>query len=485
MSLKKLTVVKGDLAVQGSSNVTQYQIPATLPIGCFRTYDIRGTTGEEGISNNLAYAIGLALGTEAQLCGVTQVIVGRDGRLTGAELHRAMCVGLMQTGCDVLDIGQVPSPVVYFATHVLSSNTGVMITASHNPRDDNGFKIVLNGKTLSTAGVQQILQRIQRQDFRHGQGALIATEIRQAYFAAVTRRITLAKPLRVVVDCGNGVAGVWVPELYRALGCEVDELFCQVDGNFPNHHPDPTIPENLTALIARVQAVAADIGLAFDGDADRLGVVTNTGEIIWPDRQLMLFARDLLTRLPGSDIVFDVKCSNNLAKVIQQHGGNPIMYRTGHSVLKSKMLEIDAPLAGEMSGHIFLRENWYGFDDGLYVGACLLRILSGFAGTSSALFATLPDSVNTPELKLPMPDADKAFFMQRLLDEADFGAREVLTIDGLRIDYGYGWGLVRPSNTSPYLTMRFEADSEQQLQAIQQIFRRELLKLDSTLALPF
>lgn len=472
-----------DLAAQANTN--HYSIPDELPTDAFRTYDIRGEAGEMGLTPNVAYAIGLAIGSEAIDRGEKTVIIGRDGRLTGPALKQALCSGLLATGCDVIDIGMVPTPLVYFATNRLPANSGVMVTASHNPAHHNGFKIVLAGKTLSTDGIQALLQRILQRQFHQGQGQLTQQTVTQDYIDYVCAQIHLSRPLKIVIDCGNGVAGCIAPQLYRALGCEVVELFCDVDGHFPNHHPDPTIPENLTALINRVKQQHADIGLAFDGDADRLGVVTDQGEIIWPDRQMMLFSKDLLSRQKGAKIVFDVKCSSHLSAIIAQNGGEPIMYRTGHSILKNKMFEVNAPLAGEMSGHIFFREDWFGFDDGLYVGARLLRILANTKGSVSALFQSLPNSINTPELKLPMAEEKKAAFMQRLLTEADFGNAKKITIDGLRLDFGYGWGLIRPSNTSPYLILRFEADDEQELEKIKDVFRQQLLKLDSKLELPY
>lgn len=464
-----------------------YSIPSQLPDGIFRTYDIRGEVSATSLTVDVAYAIGRAIGTMVlDLHQQQELIVGRDGRLSGADMKAAFITGVLETGCNVIDIGMVPTPLLYFATKTLVQNSGVMITASHNPASHNGFKMVLDGKTVSSEGVQDILQRIKRQDFRNGAGSISEyTTIIVDYLEDVTSKIKLQRKLKVVIDCGNGAACLVAPELYNKLGCDVVEMYSDIDGNFPNHHPDPTVPENLVDIIAKVKETGADIGLAFDGDADRLGVVTNKGEIIWPDRQVMLFAKDLLSRNPGADIVFDVKCSNNLEKVIRESGGNPVMYRTGHSILKAKMLELNAPMAGEMSGHIFFCEDWYGFDDGLYVGARLLRILSEQNKTCSELFATLPDSINTPELKLPMAEEDKPEFMQRLLSEADFGDAKRITIDGLRIDFGYGWGLVRPSNTSAYLVLRFEADTEQHLDAIRDIFRRELLKINSELQLPY
>lgn len=461
-----------------------YSIPATINTSVFRAYDIRGPVEASGITVDLAYAIGLAVGSEARAHRRDTVIVGYDGRLSAPQLQPALVQGLVDSGCDVIDIGQVPTPLVYFATHHLDTDTGVMLTASHNPGHHNGFKIVMAGKTLSTAGVQGLLSRIQQKDMLRGQGKVGQVNIIQDYISAITDRVKLKRPLKIVVDAGNGIAGAIAPVLYRALGCEVIELFCEVDGHFPNHHPDPTIMENLQDSIAAVQTEQADIGLAFDGDADRIGVVTDQGEVIWPDRQMMLYAIDVLAKHPGSPIVFDVKCSKQLADVIREHGGEPVMYRTGHSILKAKMLEIAAPLAGEMSGHVFFNDDWYGFDDGLYVGARLLEIIAAEDPSCSARFSALPNSVNTPELKLPLDEASKSVLMERLLTEADFGDGERITIDGLRVEFSYGWGLIRPSNTSPCLVLRFEADTVEHLQVIQDCFRQQLLRLDPSLVLP-
>ncbi len=472
-----------DLEAQDS--MKSYKYPKQVPEDYFRTYDIRGAVCLEGINEEVAYVIGLALGTMAQSHQVKQVIVGRDGRLSGPSLKQAVMTALRETGCDVLDIGVVSTPMLYFATNRLSTNTGVMITASHNPRDHNGFKIVMNGQTLSTQGVQDILQLVKSQQFANGNGGYTEANVRQDYIDYIKTHVTMTRPLKVVVDCGNGAAAIAGPELYRDMGCDVIELYCELDGNFPNHHPDPSVPENLQDIIAKVKETSADLGLAFDGDADRLGLVTDKGEVIWPDRQMMLFSQAVLHKHPGAEIVFDVKCSNNLPKVIKNSGGHPVMYRTGHSLLKAKMLELKAPLAGEMSGHIFFNDDWFGFDDGVYAGARLMQIVAAQDKKLSEIFYALPNSVNTPELKLPMAEERKQDFMQRLIDEGNFGDAEKLTIDGLRVEFEHGWGLIRPSNTSPYLILRFEAENQKDLDRIQQLFREQLLKLDSKLELPF
>lgn len=483
MNFVSLIVQQADL-VALENNMT-YKIPEILPKEIFRTYDIRGEVGAHSVNENIAYAIGLAIGTESLLQQQKSVIVACDARLTGAALKKALTTGLLETGCDVIDIGMGPTPLMYFATNFLPTKTGVMVTASHNPAHHNGFKTVLNGKTLSESGVQNIVTRIARRDFLSGRGNYTTQNIISDYIDAIFTRISLSKKMKVVIDAGNGAASEIAPVLFRKLGCEVIELFCEYDGRFPNHHPDPTIPENLSALINAVKKENADIGLAFDGDADRLGIVTNLGEIIWPDRQLMIFAQDFLSRNPGEKVLFDVKCSRVLSEIIRRAGGVPIMSRTGHSVLKAKMLEENARLAGEMSGHIFFKENWFGFDDGIYVGARLLSILSRAQKSVSDVFDALPKTVNTPELKLPMMEEKKAAFMQALANGNYFSDANVITIDGLRVEWDFGWGLIRPSNTSPYLTLRFEADTLENLEKIKMVFRRVLLAVDGNVALSF
>src|SRR3989338_11602809 len=345
---------------------TTYSIPAQLPLEIFRTYDIRGEVSDSYLNEDVAYAIGLAIGTEALHVAQHEISVACDARLTGASLKKALMTGIIETGCNVVDIGMGPTPLVYFATHYLSTKTGVMVTASHNPANHNGFKIVLNGKTLSENGIQEIVKRIQRRDFLSGNGSVRTQNIIPDYIDAICKDLTVAKKMKVVIDAGNGAASEIAPIIFRKLGCEVIELFCKYDGHFPNHHPDPTIPENLKDIIAAVKKENADIGLAFDGDADRLGIVTNKGEIIWPDKQMILFAKDVLAKNPGTKIVFDVKCSRVLPDIIKKLGGQPIMWKTGHSILKAKMVEEKAPLAGEMSGHIFFKEGLYSFVDGIF-----------------------------------------------------------------------------------------------------------------------
>ncbi len=483
MSLSLLQEEKGVLVALEHSN--NYCIPNTIPNGLFRAYDIRGLVAPESLTTDLAYAIGRAVGSMVYDIDQHQIIVGRDGRISSPKLSQALIQGLLDCGIEVLNLGPVPTPLVYFATKRLDANSGIMVTGSHNPGSHNGFKIVINDQTLASEGVQKVKHRILEQNFVSGKGNLQQLDVVSDYLQYIEDYIQLAKPLKVVVDCGNGIAGEIAPKLFRALGCEVIELFCEVDGHFPNHHPDPTVPENLNDIIAAVKNHVADCGVAFDGDADRLGIVTDQGEIIWPDRQLMAYAIDVLAKHPGAEIIFDVKCTRQLPRIIKQYGGKPVMWRTGHSVIKAKLHESSAPLAGEMSGHIFFKDGWFGFDDGIYVAARLIKILSEQAQPASNFFAALPNSYNTPELKLPMVEERKKEFMDEFAREADFGDAKIVTIDGLRVEYEHCWGLIRPSNTSPYLILRFEADTEAQLSYIKNVFSEQILKIDPTAQLPY
>ncbi|MEO8402320.1 MAG: phosphomannomutase/phosphoglucomutase [Gammaproteobacteria bacterium] len=450
----------------------------------FRAYDIRGIVGE-GLTKESVYALGRAIGSQALHCGEKRIVLGRDGRLSGPELSRALSDGLLSTGCDVIDIGVVPTPLLYYATYMMDTSSGVMLTGSHNPSNYNGLKIVMAGKTLAEEGIKNLYDRIVTRQLSDGRGEACDVDMVERYMSRIVQDVKLARPLKIVVDCGNGVAGHIAPDLFRRMGCDVHELFCDVDGSFPNHHPDPSQPENLEDLIRVVREQKADIGLAFDGDGDRLGVVTTSGEIIWPDRQLMLFAKAVLHANPGAKIIYDVKCTNHLAKVIHEFGGVPIMWKTGHSLIKSKLAETQAALAGEMSGHIFFKDRWYGFDDAIYAGARLLEIMSQAQGDSDALFSNIPNSVNTPELKVYIDDDEKFLLMERLVKHADFHPAEILTIDGLRVNFADGWGLVRPSNTTPCLVLRFEADSVAVLEKIKTIFREYLLAMKPDLVLTF
>ena len=450
----------------------------------FRAYDIRGVV-DKSLTADVVKLIGNAIGSETLQRGRDTVVVGRDGRLSGPMLSEALIEGIAETGCNVKDIGCVPTPVLYFATHYLDTHSGVVVTGSHNPPDYNGLKIVIDGETLSGESIQQLRERVETRNFISGQGRVDTLDVVPDYIERICGDITVGKPLKVVVDCGNGVAGGVVPKLLDKLGCNVTKLFCEVDGNFPNHHPDPSKPENLKDLIDAVAANQADIGLAFDGDGDRLGVVTSAGDIVWPDRVLMLYAMDILERNPGGQIIYDVKCTRNLDTVIREHGGDPLMWKTGHSFIKAKIKETGALLAGEMSGHIFIKERWYGFDDALYAGARLLEILGKDERPSIELFASLPDSVNTPELNIAMQEGEPPVFINKLLENASFDGATISTIDGLRADYDDGWGLVRSSNTTPVLVLRFEADNDEALMRIMGEFRRVMQQVDAGLDLPF
>jgi phosphomannomutase/phosphoglucomutase len=431
----------------------------------FKAYDIRGIVGRS-LTVEAVELIGRALGTEVRNAGGTAIAVGRDGRLSGPALAEALSRGLLRSGVDVHDVGMVTTPMAYFAAYHLRCDSAVAVTGSHNPPEYNGLKMVIAGTTLSGAAIQGVRARIERGEFASGAGTYRTAEVREAYLARIAGDVQLARPVPIIVDCGNGVAGSVAPELYRRLGCRVTELYCDVDGTFPNHHPDPTQPENLRDLIARLAASDAELGLAFDGDGDRLGVVTKSGRIIYADRQLMLFAADVLRRVPGGEIIYDVKCTRNLAPWIRSHGGRPVLWKTGHSLIKAKLRELGAPLAGEMSGHIFFGERWYGFDDATYTAARLLEIVSASADPSAVLNA-LPTSFSTPELNVPCAEGEPAEVVARLRAEAKFpGAREVVTIDGVRVEYDDGFGLVRASNTTPVLVLRFEGTSPEALARI-------------------
>lgn len=461
-----------------------YQLLNKVPEVIFRAYDIRGTV-EDFLTPDVVYTIAMAIGSEARENSENNFVIARDGRLSGTQLIDALQKGLRDSGCNVMDIGVVPSPVLYFATHILPYQSGIVLTGSHNPKNYNGLKIIINGETLSEERIKKIYKRILLQNFTKGDGYYESINIIPNYIVRICQDVKLHRRLRVVVDCGNGVAGNVAPLLFKHLNCEVIPLFCEVDGNFPNHHPDPSVPENLQDLIDKVKSSEADLGIAFDGDGDRLGVVTNTGEIIWPDRQMILFSMDILKRNPGASIIYDVKCSRFLEKMIRDQNGNPVMWKTGHSLIKNKLKETDALLAGEMSGHIFFKERWYGFDDGLYAAARLLEILSNDMRTCQEIFSDFPESVNTPELKALIADDDKFIFMENFKNNAQFKDANINMIDGVRVEFDYGWGLIRPSNTTPALVLRFEADTEHNLKRIQNDFRTQILAVNNELVLPF
>jgi phosphomannomutase/phosphoglucomutase len=461
-------------------------VEVELDKSIFRAYDIRGVLGKT-LTAGVARQIGRAIGSEARDRGLKEIVVARDGRLSGPELSAALIDGLRSTGCNVIDIGAEPTPVLYFATYHLNVGSGVMVTGSHNPPEYNGFKIVLGGETLAESAIVGLYTRIKENRFAEGSGGLQKMDVAKDYIERITGDVMIEHKLRVVVDCGNGIAGAIAPAVLEGVGCEVLPMYCDVDGNFPNHHPDPSDVSNLQDLILSVKQMNADLGLAFDGDGDRLGVVTATGEVIFPDRLLMLFARDVLTRSPGAAIIYDVKCTGKLQSMILQAGGSPIMWKTGHSLIKSKMRETDAELAGEMSGHFFFRERWYGFDDGIYAAARLTEILAADAEgrTPQEIFDTLPKGVSTPELKIPLAEGENLKFIEKFQQKATFEGARVTTIDGVRADWSDGWGLVRASNTTPTLVLRFDADNQGALERIQTAFRKQLKELDPNLALPF
>ncbi|MDR2688630.1 MAG: phosphomannomutase/phosphoglucomutase [Azoarcus sp.] len=458
-----------------------YPLPAA---GIFKAYDVRGIVGQT-LTADAVRAIGHAVGSEAAVRGQQAIVVGRDGRLSGPELAGALAAGIRAAGIDVIDIGIAPTPVTYFAAYQLGAHSCVSVTGSHNPPDYNGLKLVLGGETLHGEQIQALRQRIENDDLHHGAGGSSHADVIDAYLERITSDVRLARPLKIAIDCGNGVGGAVAPRLFRKLGCELVELYTEVDGRFPNHHPDPSKPENLADLIRALRDSDAELGLAFDGDGDRLGVVTKDGEIIFPDRQLMLFAADVLERVPGGEIIYDVKCTRNLARWIRARGGRPTMWNTGHALVKAKLRETGAPLAGEMSGHVFFKERWYGFDDGLYAGARLLEILSR-AADGNAMLKALPDAVCTPELNIGMSEGEPFELARRLREKAGFAdAVDIITLDGLRVEYADGFGLARPSNTTPVLVLRFEADNDAALARIQQAFRSAIDAVWPGLPLPF
>lgn len=456
------------------------QVPAEI----FKAYDIRGIVGRT-LTPDIVVAIGQAVGSEALARERRTVAIGRDGRHSGPELAAALARGLQASGADVIDIGQATTPTLYFAAHHFDTLSGVAVTGSHNPPEYNGLKIMVAGETLSGDGIQALRRRIEKGDLNRGSGGYRREDVREAYLKRITGDVRLARAVRLVVDCGNGVAGGTAPELYRRLGCELTELYCEVDGSFPNHHPDPSQPKNLADVQKALAAGKGELGFAFDGDGDRLGVVTKSGKIIYPDRQLMLFAADVLERHPGAQIIFDVKSTRHLFSWIRAHGGEPVLWKTGHSLIKQKLKETGALLAGEMSGHTFFKERWYGFDDALYAGARLLEILSREADPSAVLEA-LPDAVSTPELHVKLAEGENYALIEKLQKTARFtNAREVIKIDGLRVEYDDGFGLARASNTTPVVVLRFEADNAPAMRRIQEDFRKAILAARPDAALPY
>lgn len=480
---KKASVVEDDnfgISVEEQDNASAADMGVKLDPDIFRAYDIRGITATN-LTAEVVYWIGRAFAAEARDNNMAKVAIGRDGRHSSPELAAGLAKGLTEGGMDVIDIGMVPTPVLYFATHHLKTGTGIMITGSHNPPEYNGLKMMLAGETLAEGRILRLFQRIQENELSDGSGDIRAVDVETAYLDRILDDVAVAQPKKVVVDCGNGVASELAPKLLEEMGCEVVPLYCEVDGDFPNHHPDPAEPANLADLITVVDAEKADIGLAFDGDGDRLGVVTPRGNIIWPDMLIMLFAQDIISRNPGADIIYDVKCSRHLNHLISESGGRPIMWKTGHSHIKAKMKETGALLGGEFSGHICFGERWFGFDDALYSAARLLEIIGSVEGNVDELFAQFPATFSTPEIKIQTTDKEKFNIMDKLVREGNFGMGAVTSIDGVRVDYDDSWGLIRPSNTSPVLSLRFEADTEDALEEVQDLFAVQLERVDPKL----
>ncbi len=475
------SAAQDNFGIEVSEDVGPIDMGLDLSDDIFRAYDIRGIT-TKNLTEDVVYWIGRAFAAEAKSKNQDRVAVGRDGRHSSAPLRDSLARGLNEGGCDVIDIGQVPTPLLYFATHALDTGTGIMITGSHNPPDYNGLKMMIAGETLAEERIQGLKQRLLDNELTDGTGDIEVMDLNDHYLDRVLESVVVAQPCKVVVDCGNGVAGELAPKLLTELGCEVVPLYCNIDGDFPNHHPDPAEPENLKDLIDVVKDEKADIGLAFDGDGDRLGVVTPSGEIVWPDKLLMLFAQDIVGRNPGADIIYDVKCSRHLNNVISEYGGRPIMWRTGHSHMKAKLKETGALLAGEFSGHICFAERWYGFDDALYSAARLLEILGAESKSVDEVFAQFPVTFATPELKINTTEQRKFEVIDDLAKNADWGDGTITDIDGVRVDFADGWGLIRASNTSPVLSLRFEADGQAALDRIQNEFRAALKKIDPDLS---
>lgn len=458
-----------------------FDVAATI----FRDYDIRGNADAQ-ISDEVALRVGKAFGSECRERGQQTVLLAGDGRLSTPRLKAAVQQGLLESGCSVVDLGNVPTPLMYFAAHTIQkASSGIMVTASHNPAADNGFKMVIDNHTLASEEIQKILERVRSGDFATGQGELSQMDIVPSYISHVANDIVLAGSYKLVLDCGNGIAGGVAPALFEELGCDVVRLYCDIDGTFPNHTPDPSNMDNLSDLVEKVQAENADLGIAFDGDGDRLTVVTANGKIILPDSLLMLFAKDIVSRNPGCDVVFDVKCTRRLNSLISSYGGRPVMWKSGHSHIKNKMVETGALLGGELSGHIFFKERWFGFDDGLYSGARLLEIMSIRDQDLEGVFAAFPESASTPEIRIDVPEDRKFSIVDRLIEKGEWGNGKCTTLDGLRVDFAKGWGLVRASNTSAALTLRFEADDAETLATVQHVFKQQLSQIDRSLRLPF
>jgi len=451
----------------------------------FRAYDIRGVVAD-ALTPDAVRQIGQAFGSECVDRGIKTAVLARDGRVSGPELIKVLAEGIQSAGVDVIDIGMVPTPVLYYATFKLETGTGVMVTGSHNPPQYNGLKMVMEGAALFGDGIQELYQRIVDGNLKTGAGNHSTADIMDDYLQRVLGDVKLKRPMKIAFDCGNGVTGVCAPQLFEGMNCEAHSLFTDVDGNFPNHHPDPAKLENLEDLIKVVKENNLELGLAFDGDGDRVGVVDNEGNVIWPDRQMILYARDVLSRNPGARIIYDVKCSKVLPDAITAAGGEPEMWKTGHSFIKARIKETGALLGGEMSGHVFFKERWYGFDDALYAAGRLLEILSADSRSASEIFGEIPDSINTPELGVTLDkDGAQHTFVEKFIANASFEGAKLTTIDGVRADYPDGWGLVRASNTTPSLVIRFEADTDEAMARIQEEFRQAMQNTDSSVTIPF
>ncbi len=477
-------VLELDLAAVGDPVSAKPADPEGFPQHIFRAYDIRGDAQTE-LTDELVAGIARAIGSIAGEMDEQTLIVGCDGRTSSPRIKSALIRALMESGRDVIDIGMVPTPLLYFATRHLSCKSGVMITGSHNPPEYNGLKIVLNQKTIAAGGITQIRDRVVSGEFSKGNGRMIREDIVSAYMEEVLHDIAIAVPLKIVIDAGNGATGGIAPRLFEELGCEVVPLYCDVDGTFPNHPPDTSNEDNLADLARVVQEQEADFGVAFDGDGDRLAVVTSSGRIVRSDVLLMIYAQDVVARNPGADVVFDVKCSRNLTTLITRHGGRPVLWKTGHAFMKEKMAETGALLGGEFSGHMFFGERWYGFDDGMYAAARLAEILSTHGDSLDDAITELPASINTPEIIIPVAEQEKFSLIERIVNNADFSTGKVNTMDGIRVDFTDGWGLVRASNTAAALTARFEADTEEHLEAIKAEFRAQIARVEPDLELNF
>ena len=458
--------------------------PESIPASIFRAYDIRGIAEQQLTSQNVK-RIGQALGSEALDQNITSLLVGYDGRLSSPALSIALIEGIRSSGCSAVSIGLVPTPLLYFATYATDYASGVMLTASHSPSNYNGLKIVFNQTSLAENQIQKIRTRIENDQLRTGSGGFSELEVDRSYIDDICTRVQLIKPLKIVIDCGNAVPGKIAPTLFQELGCDVHPIFCEIDGNFPNHHPDPTVPENLAALASTVLEKKADVGIALDGDGDRVGLITNRGKFVDADRMLMALVQSILPNYSGRNVVFDVKCTSKLGALVKKFGGSPIMHRSGHSLMKQKMRETNAILGGEFAAHIFIKDNWFGFDDGLYVAARLLKIISESCASSDEIFGQFFTGFCTTEISIKVPEERKFLVMDRLIELASFPTATLITLDGLRVEYADGWGLVRASNTSPALLLRFEADTRIRMNEIQEQFKHLILSADKNLEISF